>query len=511
MLRRLVAASFATSFSVLAACSGGDPIVPVDSNPNSNDTFTYAENTAWTDADVAREVTVEEGRLLLPLAYEGYARGLPIGSVLASDRAPGGAPNNPMGFLRRIEGVEVRDGRVVIATSGASLEDLFAEAHLTMAGEPGYGAPLDDPAIEPLGETGTRNADGLQLQQQGQSSAGMSFESTFGFSTPKLKSSNNGIAANVSWEGSLRRRFDVRAVLGASYNGRGWLEIPNIDISLDLPWTQTDTACSLTSGEVSYAQLEGALRGLPIPVFSQSLPAPPLGPVPTSVRAEIKLACGPFVSGRAEIQSTTTTTGNVSIEFGTDRDGNFYGRADKTQAEPTKTMSYIVQGTGGVKCKITARVGFYFFDWIGAYTEYGLGAEASVTGQGKFETGQSPEGVACFDIKRTDQVDVGLSASKWGLTLERSTKIWEQVTPLVHACTSDGCANREDGWYCDTASPAGGFRCANRSKAAGSACPSGQFCQVSDPLTRQARMAGEEPECGTTQPSGSSTESLSCR
>ena len=59
MLRRLVAASFATSFSVLAACSGGDPIVPVDSNPNSNDTFTYAENTAWTDADVAREVTVE--------------------------------------------------------------------------------------------------------------------------------------------------------------------------------------------------------------------------------------------------------------------------------------------------------------------------------------------------------------------------------------------------------------------------------------------------------------------
>ena len=39
-------------------------------------------------------------------------------------------------------------------------------------GEPTYAAPLNDPAIEPMGATGPQDSDGLELQEQGPGQAG---------------------------------------------------------------------------------------------------------------------------------------------------------------------------------------------------------------------------------------------------------------------------------------------------------------------------------------------------
>lgn len=124
--------------------------LPACAAPTEQEDVRVNEDAIVADDGVAEAITVMDDRLELPLAGHESWLGKRPGSIVIGKPSRNGGWRNPYGFLRRVESVSKDQGKIVVQTTPASLEDVIIE------GETSTTAVLDEQNAGPPGDVKAR-------------------------------------------------------------------------------------------------------------------------------------------------------------------------------------------------------------------------------------------------------------------------------------------------------------------------------------------------------------------
>lgn len=454
----------------------------------ATNTYKYNDGVVVADAPFVDAVLVADDTLTVPAAGQTIVAQLQPGTIFVGDRRADMAESNPIGFLRRVVGTRMDGANVVIDTTPAMMDDLFAEADFGGGGEPTSGGVQTE-------------AGDLQLLDTGSASGSFGLNVNLG----ELVASGSGNKLKVSGAFSL----SVQPRVNFRYEKR-FLRVPNVDIDIQVAIRRLFGAClkaELTGGGVSISEKPKA-KTFALGTLRLPIPVPP--PLVVTAKFQSEATCTFTPSGAFGYATQVENNSRLRVRFGM-QDGTTFHSATWPDAANTTRYEILLQGGIKAECKATIKPGIYFYDRVGGFAELVPGVTAEAAGYGKYASEGGLQGQICAGAQGKVQINAGLEADVWIANYQRKWNLWERTFPIPGLPTpncvgtrraADGCGGRPDGVYCSATTPSAAYQCRAGATAGGLSCPTNQFCKTrgTGSIGEQANLNGDQLACETTQP-----------
>lgn len=443
------------------------------------------------DQKFSDDVVVADNDLTIPTTgHEAMLAQIKVGTVIAGNRSSAGIPEdtdnlgpNPYGFLRKVTSIKTVDGKTVITTEKATLDEWLEDGDIDYSSTKSLidGSVTIAPPETQDGKTVTTKAlhilgdDDKEANTSGSGSAAIN--ASLGGAGAGVKISNAQFKMNAKYEGYFKVRYKELRFLPDPPTGVAYKSLLTLDpeVSADIEFT--------ISGSETLAEKEWTTKAVVIP-----LP----GPVPTTLRIEPVIKCSLAAGG-----SITTA---INAKIGAHAVSGFQGDAgfthfdlDDISKPATPTGGFTLKSVTGKetltgKCEIFVKPILLAFDAIGI--EGKIGPYVSLAGTlcasggpngtaGGGFTLSSEYGISGDFGGRIQVPILGIGKDFEGLGIEiplgEHYFVGDEKTCEPQEIKSvDSCEGKTDGFHCsEVKGTAGGIICKAGSILRGKQCDSG--------------------------------------